>query len=793
MAEPLARPAPAGALRREPEPGRVLPYARHVTESILALDSGGLMVCLELAGASFETADPETLNARHAALNDAWLSLAHPRLAVWHHLVRQPQADWPEGRFESAYAAELDAAWRARTQTRPLFANRLFLTLVLRPGSVPAVGTETWLAQRMRRPADSLTEREDVARLSEAGRDLVQHLARYGPRRLSLVERDGVLFSEPLEMLRLLLSRRPEPAPLVRGHLGAALYADRVIFGREALEIRTPGAAAYAGLLGIKAYPATTRPGQWDALLSAPFAFTCSQSFAFLSPAAAQGVLGRKQNQLVSAQDPAASQVDDLAAARDGLASGRFVLGEHQASVLVHGETGRALAQNMAAARALLAESGLVAAREDLGLEAAFWAQFPGNFRWRLRPAAITSRNFAALAPFHTHPAGQAQGCHWGAAVSRLRTRAGSPLWFSFHVGDLGHTFICGPSGSGKTVLQNLLLAQVERLGAQRVFIDKDRGAEIFIRASGGAYLALRPGEPTGFAPLKALTDAPADRRFLGRLLRALAAPSDRPLTAVEETALDAAAAGLLRLPAADRSMAAARSLLGHSDAGGIGARLERWTQGGALGWALDGAADALDLSPRLAGFDMTALLDDAEVRTPVLLYLFHRLQQLADGRRLVIDIDEFWKALGDPAFRALAEDGLKTFRKQNALLVLGTQSPADVLRSPIAHTLVEQCATQIFLPNPHATVRDYVEGFGLSRRELALVREGFGGPHRFLLRQGLESTVAELDLTGLDDHLAVLSGRAGTVALLERLRAVHGDDPARWRPAFHQALRESA
>ena len=329
-------------------------------------------------------------------------------------------------------------------------------------------------------------------------------------------------------MLRLVLTGDSQPMPLVRGHLGAAVYDVRVIFGREALEIRGAAEAKYAGLFGIKEYPATTRPGLWDGLLSAPFAFVASQSFSFLSKSAARAVMTRKQNQMLSARDRAASQIEGLDTALDELMSNRFVMGDHQASVLVYGETPRALADHMSRARALLADSGLVVAREDLGLEAAFWSQFPGNFRLRLRPAAISSRNFASLAPFHTHPAGKAAGNHWGAAVALLRTSAGSPYYFNFHVGDLGHTFICGPSGSGKTVVQNFMLAELEKLGAQQVFIDKDRGAEIFVRACGGTYLTLRPGEPTGFAPLKALPDTPANRAFLGALIRQLvSAPID--------------------------------------------------------------------------------------------------------------------------------------------------------------------------------------------------------------------------------------------------------------------------
>ena len=137
----------------------------------------------------------------------------------------------------------------------------------------------------------------------------------------------------------------------------------------------------------------------------------------------------------MSARDRAASQIEGLDAALDDLMSNRFVMGEHQASVVVYGDTPRRLADHLARARAILADSGLVVAREDLGLEAAFWAQFPGNFALRLRPAAITSRNFASFAPFHTHPHGQPDGNHWGPAVTTLRTSAGSPYAFNFHVG----------------------------------------------------------------------------------------------------------------------------------------------------------------------------------------------------------------------------------------------------------------------------------------------------------------------------------------------------------------------
>ncbi len=789
--------ASAAILKRELEPSLPLPFARHATDEVVALDSGALILAFRLEGASFETADVRDLNDWHAKLNGAWRNLASDHFAVWHHLIRRADDRYPEGRFRSAFASDLDAAYRKRIGAERMFVNELYVTLVLHPGRAApdrAQALVTRLAGRFDKRPDAQPDQGETDRiklLTDAGRDLAQYLGRYAPTPLGLVERNGLYFSEPMSLLRLVLTGKEEPVPIVRGHLGSAIYNARLIFGRESLEIRDVADARYAGLFGVKEYPATTRPGLWDGLLSARFPFVMSQSFAFLSKAAARAVMERKQNQMTSARDRATSQIAGLDNALDDLMSNRFVMGDHQASLLVYSDTPRELSDHMSKARAMLADSGLVVAREDLALEAAFWAQFPGNFRYRARPAAINSRNFAALAPFHTHPAGKASGNHWGAAVALLKTSAGSPFHFNFHVGDLGHTFICGPSGSGKTVVQNFMLAQLEKLGPQLVFIDKDRGAEIFVRACGGVYLALKTGEPTGFAPFKALSFDAADRAFLSSLVRRVATPPERPLTAQEERAIEDAVMALAPMPAAQRSLGALRALLGQRDAGGIGARLERWCKGGPMGWVLDNDADALSLDARFLGFDMTHFLDHAEVRTPIMMYLFHRLSGLVDGRRLVIDIDEFWKALGDEAFRGLAQDGLKTYRKQNAFMVFGTQSPADVLRSEISHTILEQCATKVFLPNPHAQARDYIDGFGLTEREYRLVREDLAPERRqFLIKQGLNSVVVELHLDGLGDQLAILSGRTETVELLDRLRAQHGDAYADWFAPFQQQRR---
>ena len=125
--------------------------------------------------------------------------------------------------------------------------------------------------------------------------------------------------------------------------------------------------------------------------------------------------------------------------------------------------------------------------------------------------------------------------------------------------------------------------------------------------------------------------------------------------------------------------------------------------------------------------------------------------------------------------------------RKQNWFLICATQSPADALRSRIAHTVIEQTATFIYLPNPQAKEKDYTEGFNLTHREYEIIKMLPETSRRFMVKQGQNAVVCELDLEGFDDELSVLSGTTGNTALVEKICQTVGNDPKAWLPIFYQ------
>ena len=112
------------------------------------------------------------------------------------------------------------------------------------------------------------------------------------------------------------------------------------------------------------------------------------------------------------------------------------------------------------------------------------------------------------------------------------------------------------------------------------------------------------------------------------------------------------------------------------------------------------------------------------------------------------------------------------------------TQSPSDVLASPVARALVEQTPTKVLFPNADARREDYVDGLGLNEREFALIRaELTSGSRRFLIKQARESVVVELDLKGFDGEMKVLSGRSATIQELHSLIDEFVPEPDRWLP----------
>ena len=771
---------------REVAVGDRLPYDGHVDDVTIRTRDGLLIQVLHLGGFPFETAPDEELNYRKVVRETLLRGAASSRLALYHHVVRRRVAPAFGTSPDEPFCRRLDAAWRERLSERRLYVNEIFLTLVRRPLQGGA-----GLLERLLKPgavqADT-TERE-LRQLHATRETFAATLAPYAPRTLGLYVSPHGLRSEPAEFLSMLINGEPRPVLAPSGDLGQALAGRRLNFGLDAMEFAAGGAyePMFGAAISLKDYPARSTPGLLDGVLRLPHEMVLTESFAFIEQQVALERMSLALRRLRAADDEAYSLRSELAEAKDDVGAGRAAYGEHHLTILAKAASLDDLDGAVAEIQSALAEAGAIAVREDVNLEPAFWAQFPGNFRFIARKALISAANFAGLASLHNHPAGQSTGAHWGEPVTVFETTAFGPYHFNFHNGDLGNFTVIGPSGSGKTVLLTFLIAQAERFHPRVAYFDKDRGAEGFIRAIGGRYDVLSPGEPTGFNPL-ALPDTAQNRAFLAEWIGQLLSADGGVLDSEDRIIIADAVEASYAQPPRHRRLRFLREMfrgVRRPSAGDLAARLGAWCEGGEHAWLFDHETDRLDVTTRILGFDMTRLLDAPTIRTPTMMYLFHRLEQRLDGSPAIIVVDEGWKALDDEVFVKRIKDWEKTIRKKNGIVGFCTQSASDALESRIASAIIEQAATQIFLPNPKARASDYVAGFGLTEHEFELVRTLPDTSRCFLVKQADHSVVARLDLAGLAGELKVLAGTERTVRRLDALRERLGDDPAAWLEAF--------
>ncbi|HWU48614.1 MAG TPA: VirB4 family type IV secretion/conjugal transfer ATPase [Asticcacaulis sp.] len=787
MSHSPASPGFARLFGKEQRAGDRLPYDRLLDERTLVLRDGSLMQTIHLEGFAFETADTDEVNHRQIVRAAALRAIGSSRFVLYHHIVRRRVSVGLEAAFDDPVCELIQQKWRDRLSSRQVFVNDLFITVVRR-NPKGKVGFAESLAGLMGRgvgaTAQAAQQARDHKELQGASEALLAALQAYGPRLLGGYETANGRCNELLELLSCLFNGEMRPVLRPTSDIGHYLPYRRVSFGLEALEQASLGAGKdFSAILSLKDYPPHATPGMCDALLRLPFEMSLTESFAFVDRQIGLERVNLALRRMRAADEEALSLRQGLMNAKDDLAAGAMGLGEHHMSVLVRAGSLEALDPAVAQALAALADLGAVAVREDVNLEPAFWAQFPGNEAYIARKALISTSAYASFASLHGFPIGQPEGNHWGQAVTVFETSSGTPYYFNFHKADLGNFTVIGPSGSGKTVLLNFLAAQAQKFQPRTVLFDKDRGAEIFIRAIGGHYATLRPGEPSGFNPLR-MDDTPGNRAFLRALIGRLATRADLPLSSEEEAIISEAVDANFEQEPKYRRLRYLRELLSGARRpthGDLAARLAPWVGEGENAWLFDNEDDALDMDRRTLGFDMTLLLNDPILRTPCMMYLFQRVEERLDGTPTILIIDEGWKALDDDAFAAAIRNWMKTLRKRNAILGFGTQSARDALDSRIASAIIEQTATQVFTPNPRAQAEDYCDGFGLTEHELDLIRAIPAASRAFLVKHGNHSVVARLDLSSMPEILTVLSGREQSVRRLDELRARLGDDPALW------------
>jgi type IV secretion system protein VirB4 len=778
--------------KREVKADVFIPYKYHMDRETIVTKHNELMQIVKIDGFSFETADDIDLDMKKMVRNSFFKSLADGTFTMYFHVIRRRQGGYPGGEQPEGFAAYVDAKWRAKHHSQDAYVNELYISVIRGEDTKGGAKVEHLFKKIEQKAKKEKTDEEFQEMLKELNEVVYRLLATfkdYGARLLSTIDTPHGPRSEPMEFLgRLVNGCDYQPMLVPNMEIARYLPTNRCFFGNRAIEIRGPARKRYGAMISIKEYAPHTAAGLFDSFLQLPFELIITQSFQFINRQTNLGSMQIQQRKLMQAEDLAISQVAEISDALDMATSGHIAFGMHHMTVLCLDSNLPAIEKNVSMAIAELVNLGINPVREKLILEMCYWAQLPANRNFIGRPSKVNTLNLAGFASMHNYPMGKIAGNHWGDAVTVFDTTSGTPYYFNFHLRDVGHTTVIGPTGAGKTVLMNFLACQSQKFNCRMFVFDKDRGADIFVRAMGGVYSIIDPGDRCGFNPLQ-LPDTMENRTFLAEWLKTLLTLHDEPFTADDFDKVEEAIAVNYKLDPKDRILRNIAPVFGLEGPGTLAGRLRMWHSDGQYAGVFDNEKDNINFfADTIFGFEMGEVLANKICLMPTLLYLFHRIHLSLDGTPTMIILDEAWALIDNKVFVQKIKDWLKTLRKLNGMVVFATQSVEDATNSDISSTLIQQTATHIFLPNPKAT-EDYKRCFMVSDREYNLIKNTDVGSRYFLCKHGKDVVVARIDLSGMDDIIHVLSGRAETVAILDEIIAQVGENPDDWLPIFYQRV----
>ena len=341
------------------------------------------------------------------------------------------------------------------------------------------------------------------------------------------------------------------------------------------------------------------------------------------------------------------------------------------------------------------------------------------------------------------------------------QTNGSTAFRFNLHVGDIAHTCIIGPTGAGKSTALGLINAQYKKYPNSQVFIfDKGGSARILTYAIGGTFFDLGVDNLT-FQPLRGIgilkNNLDEDEKKIRSLkekngevfseldkqkilnkekerayrelewanewVLEIFAQENIELNQVQKTKIWQALELLATSEEKFRTISNLRTSLNDRE---LKDTLEKYTIKGALGRFFDSDEENFSFSDWQV-FEMEKIMNVKSAVTPLLSYLFHKVEEKLTGAPSIIVLDECWLFFDNEQFANKIREWLKVLRKKNTGVIFATQELGDIMNSKLFTTILDACLTKIFLPNANALADNYsviYKKFGLNSKEIQIISE---------------------------------------------------------------------
>ena len=756
-------------------------------ETAFLTKSGDLGMVLRVPGVDYESLDSREQEYAVKRLESA-LKAFGPGFHVYQYLFKQNRPEIPFAKYDDPVVEAANDQRRQFFDAKRdhLYQVEIFYCIVLE-GARSKTGVAPALARLFRDPAGAMDElkaqfingsmktllrsqiEHELARLEQRVQAFVRQLADF--MRMEVLDQQGqfTFFCRLLNYDNWRIAGKPQSTQFLdyqvvnsnieaeRDHLRVGDHVVRVLTMKEAIT--------------------ETRPLVLDALLKIPANFMVCTEWTPLPAGKARKEVNKRRRHFNMSKTGFVSQIgndttktnprdvlvdeskqadienlgDCLRALGDGQSLGDFSL-----TIVLHGIDKRELDPLVGEFASIFANADGNLFAETYNQLNAYFATVPGNYAFNLRKLYLLNTNYADLSFLFTILTGETTNAHLGTEyLAVLETDNSTPYYLNLHNGEVAHTLILGMTGSGKSYLCSFLLQNAQKYAPLTFIFDIGGSFQSLTHIFGGSYLNVGQEARDFTINPFSLPYGKENLQFLFSFFRVLIEGNEQRyrLDFKEERKLWDAIERVYLLEPDQRTLSNFANIIGE-----LKERLHRWARGGQYGFLFDNAEDTLSFS-RFQTFNFHGWSDAPEVLEPLLFYVLHRASnEITDAKKLatfkIFLLDEAWLFIKNETIRSYIVQAQKTWRKNNAAMILATQSIKELQESGMLQIVSESCPTKIFLANPEMDRDVYREAFHLNDTELNLIA-GLVPPGQMLIRKAQSSKKVQLNVDSITHWMA--------------------------------------
>lgn len=766
--------------------GHCIPYACHYDESSILTKNGELLQAIKIEGDLDQIINENPdFDLREIIRKSIIDNVNSSKIAFWFHTIRRKKNLDSINHYSWTFAKDTHEAWAQKNHWRSKFVNELYIS-ILYEGDNTALKDNFALSlipKALKKLHLNKLETNSKA-LDEVVSKLYESLKDYGAKRLKIQHDRFGAHSEILEYLTKITCLRSKRIALPIQNLENIFCKTKIAFGGNTLEIIDEKEKHFAAVFTIKEYHEFTSKAL-DKLLRVSTEYIISQTLNFVDAKIAKkdfeylnyilGTVSKDEELRISC---------GLADIMDSDKGKPTDYGSQQMTLTVVGESLEELSRSVINTCNELKKLGILAVREDLHIALCFWSQLPGNFVFFRRASYINTSKTASFMSLYNTPSGKKTNI-WGNSITLFRRENAAPHFFNLHVENNGNTIIVGNQNSLKNTLTNFIISESSKYEPNVLYIDQFSNSHFTLKALGGRYeiISLKGDKPVfRFNPF-AMADLKENRDFLKNFIVFLTFYNESP-TDEQKNKIFAAVDNLFaNIALGSRKISL---LLDFIEDQVIKDSLSQWCKPNKLGFLFDNDYDEIGIGSKVLGINISELLVENIHATYALVnYCIYQYNQVLDKTPSIMVINDANTLLNHQIFSSILPNILDSLTNNNALSILVCDSKKPIIEN--IKQIYSKIATFLFLPELEPKI--YQAAFQLTDAEVLAIKKMKALYRHFMIKQGSERMVVELNLDGLDYTFKALSGGSDTIEAMEKAIKEIGDNPNRWIIPFYKNL----